>query len=84
MLVNRGARLRWEIENEGFNLEHAYSTKNRRIKNYYLLLQIAHLILQLMEKPIDKQFALDAERRQFHTFVLVGLRTLSFRKRMKK
>lgn len=58
MLANRGARLRWKIENEGFNtqknggfnLEHAYSTKNCQIKNYYLLLQIAHLILQLMEK----------------------------------
>jgi len=57
MLANRGARCRWKIENEGFNiqknggfnLEHAYSLKNRQIKNYYLLLQIAHLILQLLE-----------------------------------
>jgi hypothetical protein len=57
-LANRGGRCRWKIENEGFNaqknggfnLEHAYSIHDRQIKNYYLLLQIAHLILQLMEK----------------------------------
>jgi hypothetical protein len=57
-LANRGGRCRWKIENEGFNiqknggfnLEHAYSTKNRQIKNFYILLQIAHLMLQLLEK----------------------------------
>jgi len=57
-LANRGGRCRWKIENEGFNiqknggfnLEHAYSTGDRQIKNFYLLLQIAHLILQLMER----------------------------------
>jgi hypothetical protein len=56
-LGNRGARCRWKIENEGFNiqknggfnLEHAYSTGERQIKNFYVLLQIAHMILQLME-----------------------------------
>lgn len=56
-LGNRGGRCRWKIENEGFNLqknggfnlEHAYSTGQLQIKNFYLLLQIAHLILQLME-----------------------------------
>jgi hypothetical protein len=57
-LANRGGRCRWKIENEGFNiqknggfnLEHAYSQRNRQIKNYYLLMQIAHLILQLIER----------------------------------
>jgi hypothetical protein len=57
-LANRGGRLRWKIENEGFNLqknggfalEHAYSTRPGPIKNWYLLLQIAHLILQLLER----------------------------------
>jgi len=56
-LANRGARLRWKIENEGFNiqknggfgLEHAYSYGNWQIKNFYLLMQLAHLILQLLE-----------------------------------
>jgi hypothetical protein len=57
-LANRGGRCRWKIENEGFNLqknggfnlEHAYSTGDRQIKNFYILLQIAHLILQLLER----------------------------------
>lgn len=57
-LGNRGGRCRWKIENEGFNvqknggfnLEHAYSIHDRQIKDYYLLLQTAHLILQLMER----------------------------------
>jgi hypothetical protein len=56
-LANRGGRCRWKIENQGFNiqknggfnLEHAYSRSNRQIKNYYFLMQIAHLILQLIE-----------------------------------
>ncbi|HKV43123.1 MAG TPA: hypothetical protein VJT32_00375 [bacterium] len=53
----RGRR-RWTIENQGFNLqktselnlEHAYSTAPDRIKAYYYLLQIAHMILQLLEQ----------------------------------
>jgi hypothetical protein len=57
-LANGGGRQRWKIENEGFNiqknggfnLEHAYSNGQRQIKNFYLLLQIAHMILQLMER----------------------------------
>jgi hypothetical protein len=57
-LANRGGRVRWKIENEGFNiqknggfaLEHAYSYGDWQIKGFYLLMQIAHLILQLMER----------------------------------
>jgi hypothetical protein len=57
-LGNRGGRCRWKIENEGFNiqknggfnLEHAYSIAEHQIKNFYILLQIAHMILQLMER----------------------------------
>lgn len=56
-LANRGGRCRWKIENEGFNmqktggfnLEHAYSLGEWQIKNFYILLQIAHLLLQLVE-----------------------------------
>lgn len=52
----RGGRERWRQENEGFNtqknsglnLEHAYS--HRCWAAYYFLLQIAHLLLQLVEK----------------------------------
>jgi hypothetical protein len=58
VLANGGGRCRWKIENEGFNtqknggfnLEHAYSTGETQIKNFYLLLQIAHMILQLVER----------------------------------
>ena len=52
-------RLRWKIENEGFNsqkndgynLQHKFShTSLFAMQNYYQLLQIAHLINQLTEK----------------------------------
>ncbi len=57
-LAHRGGRCRWKIENEGFNtqknqgygLEHAYSKDETALKNFYLLLQIAHMISQLIEK----------------------------------
>ena len=57
-LANQGGRLRWKIENEGFNvqknggyaLEHAYSQDAIAGKVFYLLLQIAHLLSQLIER----------------------------------
>ena len=56
-LANQGGRLRWKIENEGFNvqknggyaLEHVYSQDATAGKIFYLLLQIAHLLSQLIE-----------------------------------
>lgn len=56
--ANQGGRLRWKVENEGFNiqknggynLEHAYTESTEGMKNFYFLLQIAHMINQLMEK----------------------------------
>ena len=56
-------RLRWKIENQGFNtqknqgykLEHKYSRKSfTALQNYYLIMQIAHLINQfaIASKPI--------------------------------
>jgi len=58
ILANEGGRLRWKIENEGFNaqkkggfeLEHAYSQHETAAKVFYYLLQIAHIIFQLTEK----------------------------------
>jgi hypothetical protein len=55
-VANKGGRGRWRAENEGFNtqknsglnLEHAYS--HTCWAAYYFLLQIAHLLLQLVEK----------------------------------
>jgi hypothetical protein len=57
-LVNKGGRKRWNIENqgfksqkqEGFALEHVYSMDLNTSKNFYFLLQIAHIIFQLMVK----------------------------------
>jgi hypothetical protein len=58
ILANQGARLRWKIENEGFNsqknggfeMEHAYSEDETAGKIFYFLMQIAHLIFQLAQK----------------------------------
>jgi len=57
-LSNDGGRIRWKIENEGFNvqkkggyeLEHAYTNNPNSAKIFYLLLQIAHLLAQLLYK----------------------------------
>jgi hypothetical protein len=56
-IATKGGRPRWQIENQGFNmqknsgfnLEHVYSTDPELLKAYYLLLQIAHIILQVLE-----------------------------------
>ncbi len=57
-----GGRLRWKIENEGFNaqknlgyeLEHKFSRVSyTAMQNYYQLLQIAHMINQFVEKSAD-------------------------------
>ena len=56
--VSSFGRLRWKIENEGFNtqknggyhLEHKFSRKSlTATKNYFQAFQIAHLINQLVE-----------------------------------
>jgi hypothetical protein len=57
-LAYQGGRIRWKIENEGFNvqknggfdLEHAYTTDPVASKVFYFLLQMAHLLAQLIEK----------------------------------
>ena len=57
VLTSRTGRLRWKIENEGFNtlknggyeMEHKYSRVSYQAsKNYYQLMQMAHLVNQLM------------------------------------
>lgn len=55
-LSEKGGRLRWKVENEGFNsqknggfaLEHAYCENWTCARHLYFLLQIAHLIFQLI------------------------------------
>jgi hypothetical protein len=54
----RGGRKRWCLENQGFNtqknselrLEHAYSHGEEQLEAFYYLLQIAHMMQQLVEK----------------------------------
>jgi len=56
-VATKGGRHRWHIENQGFNqqkhggfnLEHVFSTDPELLQAYYYLLQIAHLILQVLE-----------------------------------
>lgn len=56
-VATKGGRHRWHIENQGFNrqknsglnLEHVFSIDPEKLKAYYYLLQIAHMILQLVE-----------------------------------
>lgn len=56
--ISQHGRLRWKIENEGFNvqknggyrLKHKYNRKNLcAMQNYYQCMQIAHMINQLVE-----------------------------------
>ena len=57
-LANDGGRIRWKVENEGFNvqknggygLEHAYTNNPTSSKVFYFLLQIAHMLAQLLDK----------------------------------
>ena len=57
-LANEAGRIRWKIENEGFNvqknggyeLEHAYTNNPTSAKIFYFLLQIAHMLAQLLDK----------------------------------
>lgn len=57
-IAQKGGRYRWKIENEGFNrqknsglnLEHVYSTDPAKWQAYYLLLQIAFILMQLLER----------------------------------
>lgn len=70
--LSRFGRLRWKIENEGFNtqknggyeLQHKYSRNNlTAIQNYYQCMQIGHLINQIVElsqrfKQLKNKFTL--------------------------
>ena len=57
-IAEKGGRYRWKIENEGFNRQknsglnlcHVYSTDPEKWKAYYYLLQIAFIIMQLLER----------------------------------
>jgi len=56
-LAQEGGRHRWKTENEGFRaqkhggfeMEHAYAKRPTSAKNFYLLLQVAHILSQMLE-----------------------------------
>lgn len=55
-LANGVGRQRWKIENQGFktqkrhgyNIEHGYGVMGHAWKNYYIIAQIVHIIMQLV------------------------------------
>ena len=70
-VAQKGGRYRWKVENEGFNrqknsglnLEHVYSTDPEKWKAYYLLLQIAFILVQLVERgSLLRRLAAEAGR----------------------
>ena len=80
-------RRRWKIENEGFNaqkrqgynLEHRYSHNYQATKNHYYLIQIGHMIAQIIEawEKIWKGIQQSREqkhRRMLENFKMVDLK----------
>jgi hypothetical protein len=70
-IAQQGGRYRWKIENEGFNrqknsglnLEHVYSIDPEKWKGYYVLLQIAFILMQLVERgSLLRRLAAEAGR----------------------
>jgi hypothetical protein len=70
-IAQKGGRYRWKMENEGFNrqknsglnLEHVYSIDPEKWKVYYVLLQIAFLLVQLLERgSLLRRLAAEAGR----------------------
>ena len=71
-------RRRWKIENEGFKaqkrhgyfLEHLYSRNYQALKNHYYLIQIGHMISQVMEawEKLWKKAALSLSEKHSRIF----------------
>ena len=89
--VAETGRLRWMIENEGFNIQknegygltHRYSRVSYlAMKNYYQCLQIAHLLNQLFEKSSWIQEVLVGKMTLRHLWkkMLGQMRELQFKK----
>jgi hypothetical protein len=76
-IAQNGGRARWKVENEGFNrqknsglnLEHVYSTDPEKWKAYYLLLQIAFVLVQLLERgSLLRRLAAELGRKVWELF----------------
>ena len=79
-------RRRWAIENQGFNtqknhgffLEHLFSWNGQAMKNHYLLIQIAHMISQLLDAWKKLWEKLPISREQKHKRLLESFKQVSF------
>jgi hypothetical protein len=80
-LAQQGGRQRWRIENEGFRaqkhggleMEHAYAKRPTAAKNFYLLLQAAHILSQMLDVYLHGKAAV---KRSFGSLLNVGLALL--------
>ena len=74
-------RKRWKIENEGFNIQkngtfdigHLYSKNSTAIKVHYLMIQIAHIIRQLLEKGVKEIKELKLKLKEISQILKKGL-----------
>ena len=81
-LVKAG-RSRWKIENEGFNnqknvryhIEHANSHNYMAMKNYYLLTQIADILMQLYENGLGLLKKVKKTAKEISSNLLEAIRT---------
>lgn len=87
--IERG-RMRWKIENEGFNtqkrqgynLEHMYSHDYQAMKNHYYLIQIGHMISQIIESWKKIWEKVKQSREQKHRRLLEAWKKERIKERM--
>jgi len=82
MLLATG-RNRWLIENQGFNtqkhhgfcIQHNFSHDYNAMKNHYYLIQIAHMISQLLENGLKILKECKISKEHFHKLLLRAFQT---------
>ena len=76
-VATKGGRQRWHTENQGFNqqknggfnLEHVFGKNPETLKAYYYLLQIAHMILQVLQaSSLLRRLAAEYQRTPWQLF----------------
>ena len=76
-------RDRWDIENQGFNtqknhgynMQHLYSHDFNAMKNYYFLMQIAHMIFQIFENTLFLLKTVKMSDKHLHQLLLIEFQT---------
>ena len=74
-------RSRWKIENEGFNIQknrtfdigHLYSKNSTAIKVHYILIQMTHIVRQLLEKGSKNIKELKLKIKEISQFIVKEL-----------